>query len=329
MKPFKLAILIGALLLTGCDESVTNDSPDISINYKQEMRDFVQGISQYAKSINMNFIIIPQNGTEIVSTTGDDTGLPEMNYINAIDGIGQESLYYGYYADDQETPQEERQWTRTFLDMAKNNGIVTILVIDYCYTYSYIDDSYSKNNRKGYISFAADHRELDNIPSYPPAIYNENNNTITKLSEAKNFLYLINPQLFSTQQELVNAVRSTNYDLVVMDFFFNGKEYTQDQINQLKEKNNDGKRLLISYMSIGEAEDYRYYWQNFWQYNPPDWLKEENINWPGNYCVEYWRTDWQRIIYGDDNSYLNKILSAGFDGVYLDIIDAFEYFEEI
>ena len=34
-----------------------------------------------------------------------------------------------------------------------------------------------------------------------------------------------------------------------------------------------------------------------------------------------------QIIYGNNNSYLEKILDAGFDGVYLDIIDAFEYFE--
>jgi hypothetical protein len=31
--------------------------------------------------------------------------------------------------------------------------------------------------------------------------------------------------------------------------------------------------------------------------------------------------------YGNQDSYINKIVSAGFDGVYLDIIDAFEYFE--
>lgn len=44
--------------------------------------------------------------------------------------------------------------------------------------------------------------------------------------------------------------------------------------------------------------------------------------------VRYWEEDWQSVIYGSDGSYLRKILNAGFDGVYLDIIDAFEYFEE-
>jgi len=37
--------------------------------------------------------------------------------------------------------------------------------------------------------------------------------------------------------------------------------------------------------------------------------------------------EWQDIIFDNENSYLKKIIDAGFDGFYLDIIDAFEYFE--
>jgi len=96
---------------------------------------------------------------------------------------------------------------------------------------------------------------------------------------------------------------------------------------QLKKKANGGKRLVICYMSIGEAEDYRYYWNADWVNNPPEWLDGENPDWPGNYKVKYWHTDWQNIIYGNNSSYLKKILDAGFDGVYLDIIEAFEYYE--
>ena len=64
-----------------------------------------------------------------------------------------------------------------------------------------------------------------------------------------------------------------------------------------------------------------------WESNPPSWLAEENPDWRGNYKVRYWDENWQSIIYGDDNSYLKRITDAGFDGVCLDIIDAFEYFE--
>lgn len=328
MKMSTVVILFVALIsFISCRKDNENPLPS-GMDYKQEMRDFVKDISTYAKGINPNFAIIPQNGAELISTTGDDEGLPEMNYINAIDGIGQESLNYGYNADDQETPTAENQWMRTFLDMAKNNGTVQIMVTDYCSTQSKMDNSYSVNYTNNYISFAADHRELDNIPNYPTPIYNENADTITSLQQAQNFLYLINPDnLFTSKQEFVDAVKNTNYDYIIMDFFYNGEEFTATQIEELKQKANGGKRLLICYMSIGEAEDYRYYWQADWTVGNPSFIEKEDPNWQGNYFVRYWDTEWQNIIFGNDTSYLKRILDAGFDGVYLDIIDAFEQFE--
>lgn len=325
-------ILFGLIfLLTGCiveEPATLPASSESSPDYQQEMRAFVRDISQYAKSSRADFIIIPQNGAELISATGEDTGPPDVNYLGAIDGIGQESLYYGYYDDDQETPPEERAWTRTFLDLAKEHGNVVVLVTDYCSTRSHVDSSYTQNDSSGYVSFAADHRELDNIPAYPTSPGGENDAVITKLSQVENFLYLINPQAFSSRQAFVEAVSATNYDLLIMDFFFDGETYTPDQLAQIREKENGGKRLMIAYLSIGEAEDYRYYWQEDWRVGSPAWLVEENPHWPGNYRVEYWNPAWQRIIYGDDSSYLDKIIKAGFDGVYLDIIDAFEYFED-
>ncbi|GAB4294062.1 MAG: hypothetical protein Kow0068_18960 [Marinilabiliales bacterium] len=205
---------------------------------------------------------------------------------------------------------------------------VQVLVTDYCSSTSYIDDSYSKNNNYGFISIATE-RELNIIPAYPTKPYNENTNDINLISDAKNFLYLINPENFASKNDFINSIKSTNYDLIIMDLFFNDTEFTVNEINMLKTKANGGKRLVICYMSIGEAENYRYYWQDDWKKNPPDWLYKENPNWKGNYKVLYWSKEWQNIIYGNNNSYLYKIISAGFDGVYLDIIDAFEYFESI
>lgn len=321
-------ILIVLISVFSCKkDSSINPLPE-KTDYKQEMRNFVQDISAYAKAINPHFAIIPQNGAQIVSTTGEDTGSPDENYIKAIDGIGQEDLFYGYTADDQATSPSDNEWLRTFLDMAKNNGTVKIMVTDYCSTHLKMDDSYAQNNSLDYISFAADHRELDNIPSYPSPVYNENSDTISTLQDAKNFLYLIAPDNeYSTKQEFVDAVKATNYDFIIMDFFYKEEVFTASQIEELKQKANGGRRLLISYMSIGEAENYRYYWQPDWEVGNPSYIYKEDPNWPGNFYVRYWNPKWKEIIYGNENSYLKKILDAGFDGVYLDIIDAFEQFE--
>jgi len=109
------------------------------------------------------------------------------------------------------------------------------------------------------VPFAAKRRGLDTIPPYPATPYNINPQDIHSLDEAKNFLYLINPGRFSTREALFDAIRGTNYDLVLIDLFFDDTALTNDEINSLKVKQNGGARLVICYMSIGEAEDYRYY----------------------------------------------------------------------
>ncbi len=139
---------------------------------------------------------------------------------------------------------------------------------------------------------------------------------------------MLNPGEYTTKAAFISAIQATNYDLVITDLFYEGTdELTSSDVATLKVKTNGGARLVIAYMSIGEAENYRYYWQREWETSPPSWLSEENPDWPGNYKVRYWDEDWQNIVYGNDSSYLKKIIDAGFDGVYLDIIDAFEYFE--
>jgi len=116
--------------------------------------------------------------------------------------------------------------------------------------------------------------------------------------------------------------------MLIIDLFHNETAYSSTEIARLKTKQNGGDRLVICYLSIGEAEDYRYYWQASWKIDKPDWLEPENPEWEGNYKVKYWITEWQDIIFGNDSSYLKMILDAGFDGAYLDIIDGFEYFED-
>jgi len=291
------------------------------------MRDFVQGISAYTKGIKPNFIVIPQNGHELLTEDAEETGTPAARYLDAIDGVGREDLFYGYDDDDVATPALERDYMVSFLDIAENSD-VEVLVTDYCSTRVFVDDAYHQNAARGYISFVSDHRELDDIPDYPANPYNVNASNVASLAEAQNFLYLINPGSFPNKDAFLDAVRETNYDIIIIDLFYEDAALSASEVATLKIKVNRGSRLIIAYMSIGEAEDYRYYWQTEWETDPPSWLAEENPEWPGNYKVHYWNKDWQNIICGHNDSYLKKILDVGFDGVYLDIIDAFEYFED-
>jgi cysteinyl-tRNA synthetase, unknown class len=123
------------------------------------------------------------------------------------------------------------------------------------------------------------------------------------------------------------------HDLMVIDYSKNGRvdgELTAAEVATLRRKPDGGRRLLLAYLSIGEAESYRFYWRKEWgdQFrltkDAPKWLQKDATDWPGNFAVEYWRQDWRDILFTGADSYLDRILARGFDGVYLDRVDAFE-----
>jgi cysteinyl-tRNA synthetase len=295
--------------------------------YRQYMREFVQGIGAYARGMDPSFIVIPQNGQELLTLDGEAGGAPAVDYVAAIDGVGREDLFYGYYGDNRPTPAADRDYMIGFLDAALGVGLA-VLVTDYCWTPAKMDDSFARNQAKGYVSFAAPSRGLEVIPAYPAAPRNLNTDNVTTLAQAKNFLYLIDPGEFADKASFLAAVQNISYDLVLIDLFFTkNNPLTSAEMTSLKTKKGGGSRLAICYMSIGEAESYRWYWDPAWKTNPPPWLAGENPHWAGNYKVRYWDPHWQAIIYGNDSSYTKKLLDAGCDGAYLDLIDAFEHFE--
>ncbi|MGP1457738.1 MAG: endo alpha-1,4 polygalactosaminidase [Treponema sp.] len=294
-----------------------------AVDYRAQMRGFVREISEYAKSRREGFAVIPQNGLELALSAD---GKAETDYLTSIDGAGQEDVLFGYAGDYARTPEDITAYFRRLCGVFQANG-KRILAIDYCRGKEAADFSYSENEKSGFLSFAADDRLLRTIPPHPQTPYHSNSGDVRTLHDAKNFLYLINSSQFASKRDFIDALKATDYDLVIVDLFHNGEQLTHEDITELRTKKNGGAQLTVCYMSIGEAEDYRYYWRREWKRRRPAWLTKENPEWRGNYKVRYWHPDWKNLIMGNPDSYLDKILSAGFDGVYLDIIDAFEYFE--
>jgi cysteinyl-tRNA synthetase len=318
--------MVCVCILLGIFVSCKSDDRPVETDYREEMRNFVIGLSDYAKNNHPGFLIIPQNGQELITHNGESNGILHFKYVQSIDGSGREDLFYGYNADNIATPLDEENLMLGFCNRCKESGI-PVFVTDYCSSHTNIDSSYSWNYQKEFISFAAPERNLNVIPEYPAKPFSENGSTIKSIHSVKNFLYLINSENFKTKTNFIDAVSATWYDLLIIDLFHSEEAFTSQEIEKLKTKPNGNKRLVICYLSIGEAEDYRYYWQTDWKTNKPGWLKAENPDWKGNYKVQYWDSTWQRIIYRNADSYLDKIISAGFDGAYLDLVDAYGYFE--
>lgn len=333
-----LALLLAACSSSSDDSAPAAPAPDTPVAYRQEMRAFVEAISAQAKAAHPGFAIVPQNGQGVISDT-DDPAQADAAYLAAIDGLGREDLNYGYDADGQATAAADRDAIVPFLDALRSAG-VAVLVTDYVGDTALLDDTTvqtradlarAANAPAGYVSFSADRRDLDDVPPYPaPASpWNYTAGTdVTALASVRNFLYVLDPTGWGDRAAYLTELRATNHDLLIIDAFDgDGVALTSADVAALRVKDDGSARLVIAYMSIGEAESYRDYWQAAWSTAPPDWLAEENPDWPGNYKVRYWEAGWQAIILGEPEGYLARILAAGFDGVYLDIIDAYEYFE--
>jgi cysteinyl-tRNA synthetase len=136
--------------------------------------------------------------------------------------------------------------------------------------------------------------------------------------DVDNFLY---------QLQRANATRigGTAFDLVVTSIDIAGN--SPETVPALKHSPG-GDKTVLAYLSIGQAEDYRFYWDPSWKTDPPSWLDEPDPDWRGDYWVRYWDPGWKAIIFGSPDAYLDRIIALGFDGIYLDRVDAYAYFEE-
>ena len=111
------------------------------------------------------------------------------------------------------------------------------------------------------------------------------------------------------------------YDAVVIDYARDGTQKTQltaREIERMKIKPDGGRRVVLAYLSVGEAEQYRSYWNKRWNwwwgwyrvFFGPKWLGHENPEWHGNVSVRYWNADWQSLICGPGDSYLGRIVAG-------------------
>lgn len=204
----------------------------------------------------------------------------------------------------------------------------------------------------------------------------------------------------------LRALMASPVDVLVVDYSITGADsgrLSEATLKRLKRKPDGSRRIVLAYMSIGEAEEYRYYWRRDWiesemtggangaaaapemaaekpaapaagtgtgirtgagistgagtgtnakppalppakhettrtpaessrpkrvlSASAPPWLGDENESWSGNFAVKYWDPGWQSLIVGGPGCYLDRIIAAGFDGVYLDRVDAYYEFE--
>jgi cysteinyl-tRNA synthetase len=114
-------------------------------------------------------------------------------------------------------------------------------------------------------------------------------------------------------------IHDSAFELAVIDPSADGttrRSFTPAQLAELRE--GGCARRVVAYLNIGQAESYRSYWRREWRVGAPNWLAVADPDWPGDFFVRYWAPEWQAIV----EAALDRIVDAGFDGVYLDRIDS-------
>jgi cysteinyl-tRNA synthetase len=156
------------------------------------------------------------------------------------------------------------------------------------------------------------------------------NTTVLNGVDVSTWMYQIQ---WLDERATIDELDNTQYDMLVVEPGFNFKEDQYDVnylVSSLKEKPNGEERILLAYIDIGQAEDYRTYWEETWvaptatEPGIPDFLVTiDPDGWSGNYPVAYWNPEWQEIWLGT-NGLIAQIANYGFDGIYLDWVEAYD-----
>ncbi len=300
-------------------------------DFRQEMRKLIMNIAQFARSRNPGFVVMTHNGLgllEKIDEVDKRKVFPARGYMLSLDAVIQDGLTYGFEAFGQPTSKETRAEFDRLTALAKRNRI-RLLSMEYTRDRKTVDRLLRQSRKNGYLPFIA-HKplpELNSLPPYPRRPFRENGSNILSMDKARNFLYIADSTPFGLEVEFALKMHDTNYDILIVDVFHGRKPFSRRAIETMKYKKLGAKRLVLARMDIGTAANYRYYWQPGWESGSPRWITAPYPTDPDRFFVEYWRPEWHQIMYGDAQSFAFGVVAQGFDGVVLQSVEAYRFFE--
>jgi endo-alpha-1,4-polygalactosaminidase (GH114 family) len=302
-------------------------------NYRAYMREMVEDLATYAESRDPNFVVVTRPGFDLLTWSRREydlaeikrdplariptdaivqVGTPMRRYIQSIDAF----LLNGQFCAPLRVPGADLQ------EMLRQG--LKAMTIEHCRTPEQAAAALQAAVKMGVVS----HIDLDDtddfsrLPSRRPSPENPRN--VETILGARNMLMMLDSREYETREEWFAAMSATNYDVLITDAFYKGnRPLSKDEIHHLKFKEMGARRLVLARMSVGYAEDERFYWQRDWQIGAPTWIQALGTERAGQYVVEYWNPAWKAIV----GRYFAGIMDLGFDGVVLDGIEAYRRWE--
>jgi len=198
--------------------------------------------------------------------------------------------------------------------------MVTILSLLFLFSCSFPDDIKLNDNKTNSSTYNTDvTREVLSADNKPGSLVLQHSSKSDPCKDKAAEIKTIDPG-----SRLIIILQNINFEDLIEEQFDiaiidpDDSNLSSQEIKELKGQ----EKKIISYLSIGEAEEYRSYWQEDWEPGKPEFIDMENPCWPGNYRVNYWHKQWQSIIFEK----IEEIVVMGYDGAYLDLVDAYEFY---
>ncbi len=150
------------------------------------------------------------------------------------------------------------------------------------------------------------------------------------LREVRTFMY----QLQNLEDPLaVKQLARSDYDLLIVEPSNSLKGQEKFDAKAMVAELHAGKpgRVVLAYLDACQAESFRTYWQADWKKptragagNPSFIFAPDPDGWDNDFGAKFWDPRWQQIVADGRSSQVHEAMAAGFDGVYLDWIDAYD-----
>lgn len=317
-----------------------NEIPTHLQNYRAEMRDNLLMLIRYAKQQNPDFKIMVHEGQDLLNKSlweysregynrarrkagvADDyflfhrgyidvepeRGFAAFEYLHSIDAVVINNLYCG---------------NNKFNSIARNNHL-DMISVEQCPDQEKLNEALvnAMIDKRSVYGFTDVNNAFNSIGNYD--LIDDSSKNIYNFFDAKNILILNDDSKYSSQEQLVDDLSKTNYDIIVIKpLFAYTQRFSTENLKKLHFKKNGAKRLLIAELNVSEAHPHEFYWLDDWHVGSPDWLIRPSFSSNDGVIVKYWRTEWKKII----SRYFKDLLNEGFDGVFFTGVENYKYFE--
>ena len=310
------------------------------MNYRKDMRNLVSTLALYGKSRNHDFQVLVHEGQYLLDKSLWEYHLSGYNQIRKKQGYVDDISFLSFDIPetDEESPAIVDRYISQIDGIVVNNhycagtpldSLITdleipVISIEECPNDNKLDKAIEASflDKRAIYPFLYRSKAFKNI--YHQLIINENAKNIHKIKEAKNVSFLINDEDFIDPYKMIDDIRNSNYDIVIIKpVFQNTIPFSKEDVNAMKYKKNGARRLILAMYNVSELADTDYLWDKRWTKHKPDWLAAKSLVTNDAYIAEYWRPEWRQIV----AKYYKSIVDSDYDGVFLTGLENHIYFE--